>query len=43
MALVERSAYVPRAGTRTPVPECKRSELAAGALPAGDPARADES
>lgn len=38
MALVERSPYVPRAGAPTPVPEWKRSDLAAGALPAGDPA-----
>jgi predicted pyridoxine 5'-phosphate oxidase superfamily flavin-nucleotide-binding protein len=38
MALVERSPYVPRAGTPTPVPEWKRGDLAAGALPAGDPA-----
>jgi predicted pyridoxine 5'-phosphate oxidase superfamily flavin-nucleotide-binding protein len=38
MALVERSPYVPRAGETPPVPEWKRGELAAGALPAGDPA-----
>lgn len=38
MALVERSAYVPRAGVPTPVPEWKRGPLAAGVLPAGDPA-----
>ncbi len=38
MALVERSPYVPRAGKPTPVPGWKRSDLAAGALPAGDPA-----
>ena len=38
MALVERSPYVPRAGRVTPVPEWKRSALAAGVLPAGDPA-----
>jgi predicted pyridoxine 5'-phosphate oxidase superfamily flavin-nucleotide-binding protein len=38
MALVERSPYVPRAGRETPVPEWKRSDLAAGALPEGDPA-----
>ena len=36
--LVERSAYVPRAGCETPVPDWKRSELADGVLPAGDPA-----
>lgn len=38
MALVERSSYVPRAGVATPVPEWKRSTLAEGVLPAGDPA-----
>ncbi|MEY2440942.1 MAG: uncharacterized protein QOJ46_368 [bacterium] len=38
MALVERSPFVPRDGEPPPVPEWKRSELAAGALPAGDPA-----
>jgi predicted pyridoxine 5'-phosphate oxidase superfamily flavin-nucleotide-binding protein len=38
MALVERSAYVPRAGVHTPVPEWKRGPLAAGVLPADDPA-----
>jgi predicted pyridoxine 5'-phosphate oxidase superfamily flavin-nucleotide-binding protein len=38
MALVSRSPYVPRAEAPPPVPEWKRSELAAGALPAGDPA-----
>ena len=38
MALVERSPYVPREGRTTPVPEWKRSDLAAGALPDGDPA-----
>jgi predicted pyridoxine 5'-phosphate oxidase superfamily flavin-nucleotide-binding protein len=38
MALVERSAYVPRAGVPTPVPEWKRGPLAEGVLPAGDPA-----
>ena len=38
MALVERSSYVPRDGSVTPVPECKRGELAAGVLPRGDPA-----
>jgi predicted pyridoxine 5'-phosphate oxidase superfamily flavin-nucleotide-binding protein len=38
MALVERSPYVPRKGAPPPVPEWKRSELAAGVLPAGDPA-----
>ena len=38
MALVERSSYVPRAGIVTPIPEWKRSELAAGVLPKDDPA-----
>jgi hypothetical protein len=38
MALVERSPYVPRAGSVPPVPEWKRGDLAAGALPVGDPA-----
>jgi predicted pyridoxine 5'-phosphate oxidase superfamily flavin-nucleotide-binding protein len=39
MQLVERSPYVPRAGAPPPpIPEWKRSDLAAGALPAGDPA-----
>ena len=41
MALVERSSYVPRAGVATPVPEWKRSSLADGVLPAGDPAAGD--
>jgi predicted pyridoxine 5'-phosphate oxidase superfamily flavin-nucleotide-binding protein len=41
MALVERSSYVPRAGVRTPVPDWKRGPLAAGVLPAGDPAAQD--
>jgi predicted pyridoxine 5'-phosphate oxidase superfamily flavin-nucleotide-binding protein len=40
MALVERSPFVPRTGAATPVPEWKRGALAAGVLPAGDPARA---
>jgi len=38
VALVERSPYVPRAGATPPVPAWKRSDLAAGALPEGDPA-----
>jgi predicted pyridoxine 5'-phosphate oxidase superfamily flavin-nucleotide-binding protein len=38
MVLVERSAYVPRAGVPTPVPDWKRGPLAEGVLPAGDPA-----
>ncbi|MDP1848693.1 MAG: pyridoxamine 5'-phosphate oxidase family protein [Solirubrobacteraceae bacterium] len=41
MALVERSAYVPRAGIATPIPEWKRGELAAGVLPEGDRAAQD--
>ncbi len=35
----ERSRFVPRAGCLTPVPEWKRSDWAADALPADDPAR----
>jgi predicted pyridoxine 5'-phosphate oxidase superfamily flavin-nucleotide-binding protein len=38
MALVERSRYVPHAGTAPPVPEWKRSEWARDVLPAADPA-----
>jgi predicted pyridoxine 5'-phosphate oxidase superfamily flavin-nucleotide-binding protein len=38
--LVARSAFVPRAGTETPVPGWKQSEWARDVLPAGDPARA---
>jgi hypothetical protein len=41
--LVERSAHVPRAGVETPVPAWKRFEWAHDVLPAGDPARDDES
>jgi predicted pyridoxine 5'-phosphate oxidase superfamily flavin-nucleotide-binding protein len=37
--LVRRSAFVPRSDCATPVPEWKRSDWAADALPAGDPAR----
>jgi len=37
--LVERSAYVPRAGVETPVPAWKRFDWARDVLPAGDPAR----
>ena len=36
---VERSAFVPRAGCTTPVPDWKRSDLARDVLPANDPAR----
>jgi hypothetical protein len=38
MARVERSPFVPHQGVQTPIPDWKRSELAAGVLPAGDPA-----
>ncbi|MET0998579.1 MAG: pyridoxamine 5'-phosphate oxidase family protein [Marmoricola sp.] len=37
--LVQRSRFVPRDDCLTPVPEWKRSEWAAGSLPADDPAR----
>ena len=37
--LVERSPFVPRVGTATPIPEWKGSEWARDVLPAGDPAR----
>jgi predicted pyridoxine 5'-phosphate oxidase superfamily flavin-nucleotide-binding protein len=36
--LVQRSEFVPREGCDTPVPDWKRSPLADGVLPAGDPA-----
>ncbi|MGH2968154.1 MAG: pyridoxamine 5'-phosphate oxidase family protein [Solirubrobacteraceae bacterium] len=39
-ALVERSRYVPRAGTEPPVPGWKRSEWARDVLAARDPANA---
>jgi predicted pyridoxine 5'-phosphate oxidase superfamily flavin-nucleotide-binding protein len=38
MELVEPSRFVPHQGEPTPVPDWKRSDLAAGVLPAGDPA-----
>ncbi|MEO6204859.1 MAG: pyridoxamine 5'-phosphate oxidase family protein [Mycobacteriales bacterium] len=38
MTRTERSAFVPQRGVTTPVPEWKRSELAADVLPKGDPA-----
>ena len=38
MELVEPSRFVPQPGQPTPVPDWKRSDLAAGVLPAGDPA-----
>lgn len=37
--LKQRSRFVPREDCLTPVPEWKRSDWAADALPAGDPAR----
>lgn len=37
--LVERSAFVPRAGIAPPVPGWKQAEWARDVLPAGDPAR----
>jgi uncharacterized protein len=39
MALVERSRFVPRAETETPVPDWKRTDWACDVLPADDPAR----
>jgi predicted pyridoxine 5'-phosphate oxidase superfamily flavin-nucleotide-binding protein len=39
--LVERSRFVPHAGSETPVAEWKRSEWASDVLPAGDRARED--
>ena len=41
MALVERSRFVPRAETATPVPSWKRTDWARDVLPAGDPAQGD--
>ena len=38
MDLVERSRFVPQAGSDTPVPDWKRREWARDVLPAGDPA-----
>jgi hypothetical protein len=40
--LVERSSFVPRPRTPTPVPAWKRSDWAVDVLPAGDPAREAE-
>ncbi len=37
--LVERSKFVPRSGTQTPIPDWKRSDWARDVLPANDPAR----
>jgi predicted pyridoxine 5'-phosphate oxidase superfamily flavin-nucleotide-binding protein len=38
MQLVERSKFVPRSGTETPIPAWKQTEWARDVLPAGDPA-----
>jgi hypothetical protein len=38
-ALVERSRFVPKAGSATPVPDWKKSEWAVDVLPKGDHAR----
>jgi predicted pyridoxine 5'-phosphate oxidase superfamily flavin-nucleotide-binding protein len=38
MTQVERSPFVPQQDVPTPVPDWKRSDLAAGVLPKGDPA-----
>jgi predicted pyridoxine 5'-phosphate oxidase superfamily flavin-nucleotide-binding protein len=38
--LVERSAFLPRAGAPTPIPGWKQTDWARDVLPAGDPARA---
>jgi hypothetical protein len=37
--LVERSAFIPRAGHTPPVPDWKRADWARDVLPAGDPAQ----
>jgi predicted pyridoxine 5'-phosphate oxidase superfamily flavin-nucleotide-binding protein len=39
--LVERSAFVPRTGTATPIPGWKKTEWASDVLPARDPARGE--
>jgi uncharacterized protein len=39
--LVERSRFVPHAGSETPVPDWKRADWASDVLPAGDRARED--
>ncbi len=41
MEVVERSRFVPKAGSETPVPDWKRREWSRDALPAADPARAE--
>jgi hypothetical protein len=40
--LAERSSFVPRPTTTTPIPAWKRSDWAVDVLPAGDPAREPE-
>ncbi len=40
--LVERSAFVPHAGSAPPIPGWKRTDWARDVLPAGDPARTPE-
>lgn len=40
--LVERSAFVPRVGSATPIPGWKQTEWARDVLPGGDPARGPE-
>ena len=37
--LVERSAFIPRAGHTPPVPDWKRDDWARDVLPAGNPAQ----
>ena len=43
MALVERSRFVPRVATETPIPGWKRMDWACDVLPAGDAARTEPS
>jgi hypothetical protein len=43
MQLIERSPFVPRPGLATPVPGWKQAEWACDVLPAGDPARKQQS
>jgi hypothetical protein len=40
-ALVERSKFVPHAGTATPVPRWKQMDWARDVLPHDDPARSE--
>lgn len=42
MKHVERSAFVPRAGCKTPVPGWKKGDWVRDVLPANDPARGDD-